>query len=136
MEKKEFHSPIMGRNTITEIKKGQTGTGLLIEQDGFVSLDTHENKSLYESIKLDEESGNRRLPNPFIVSAVFQKYGIENANGRVYPESILKRNQRAQGIRRVLHARRGMPYCEGVDANWRCKAGRQGAVSQHQDKGD
>lgn len=114
MEKKEFHSPIMGRNTITEIKKGQTGTGLLIEQDGFVSLDTHENKSLYESIKLDEESGNRRLPNPFIVSAVFQKYGIENANGRVYPESILKRE--VEKYRQAINERRAYGECYTPDA--------------------
>ena len=26
----------------------------------------------------------------FIVSAVFQKYGIKNANGRIYPENVLK----------------------------------------------
>lgn len=114
MEKKEFHSPIMGRNTITEIKKGQTGTGLLIEQDGFVSLDTHENKSLYESIKLDEESGNRRLPNPFIVSAVFQKYGIENANGRVYPESILKRE--VEKYKQAINERRAYGECYTPDA--------------------
>ncbi len=30
-------------------------------------------------------------PNPFIVSAVFQKFGIENHNGRIYPEDVLKR---------------------------------------------
>lgn len=33
----------------------------------------------------------KELPRPFIVSAVFQKYGIENANGRIYPEAVLKR---------------------------------------------
>ena len=29
---------------LTEIKKGQVGTGLLIENDGYVSLDMKENK--------------------------------------------------------------------------------------------
>ena len=30
-------------------------------------------------------------PRHFIVSAVFQKYGVENANGRIYPEHVLKK---------------------------------------------
>ena len=37
------------------------------------------------------EDGQFHCPFPFIVNAVFQKYGIENANGRIYPEHILKR---------------------------------------------
>jgi len=81
----------MARQTITEIKKGQTGTGLLIENDGFISLKSKGNETIMEAIKLRESNGNIELPNPFIVSAVFQKFGIENANGRVYPETILKR---------------------------------------------
>jgi hypothetical protein len=31
------------------------------------------------------------VPNPFIVDAVFQKFDIKNANGRVYPERVLKK---------------------------------------------
>lgn len=80
----------MALKTLTEIKKGQIGTGLLVENDGYVSLTLKGNEGLMESLKLNE-SGARELPNPFIVSAVFQKFGIENANGRVYPENILKR---------------------------------------------
>lgn len=79
----------MHTNTLTEIKKGQTGTGLLIEQDGYVSLDIKNNRQLTESVV--NEDGIRELPRPFVVHAVFQKYGIENANGRIYPEDILKR---------------------------------------------
>ena len=77
---------------LTEIKKGQTGTGLLIENDGYVSLDMPENKILRESFDIDGPGriSPKDLPNPFIVSAVFQKFGIENANGRVYPEETLK----------------------------------------------
>lgn len=81
----------MSKITLTEIKKGQTGTGLLVENDGFISMDFKENKPIMESIRLSEENGIREIPRPFIVSAVFQKYGIENANGRIYPEAILKR---------------------------------------------
>lgn len=81
----------MLKQTLMEIKKGQVGTGLLLENDGYVSLSLEQNKQLRESIKIDEENGTRVIPNPFIVSTVFQKYGIENANGRIYPEHILKR---------------------------------------------
>jgi hypothetical protein len=31
------------------------------------------------------------IPDRFIVNAIFQKYGIKNANGRIYPEDVLKR---------------------------------------------
>lgn len=78
----------MAREKLVEITKGNTGTGLLIENDGFISLDLKENKQLKESIEMD---GEWHVPYPFIVSAVFQKFGIENGNGRIYPESILKR---------------------------------------------
>lgn len=77
---------------LTEIKKGQVGTGLLIENDGYVSLDMPENKILKESFEIEGPGtiSLKDLPRPFIVSAVFQKFGIENANGRIYPEEILK----------------------------------------------
>lgn len=77
---------------LTEIKKGQVGTGLLIEHDGYVSLDMKENKLIKEAIENFKEDAIP-LPRPFVVSAVFQKYGIENANGRIYPENVLKREE-------------------------------------------
>jgi hypothetical protein len=77
-------------NTLTEIKKGQVGTGLLVESDGYVSLDIKDNRQLCESIE-KEEGYLINLPRPFVVNAVFQKYGVENANGRIYPEDVLKR---------------------------------------------
>lgn len=82
----------MGKQEILEIKKGQTGRGLLIENDGYTSLDLSENKRLVESFGIGDGKrlSPKELPNPFIVSAVFQKFGIENANGRVYPEGVLK----------------------------------------------
>ena len=47
-------------------------------------------------IKLFEEINSNtdddfHCPRHFIVSAVFQKYGVENANGRIYPEHVLKK---------------------------------------------
>lgn len=80
----------MNKKNIVEIKKGETGNGLLIEHDGYISIDCGANKKLFEDINSNNNS-EFHCPKPFIVSAVFQKYGIENANGRIYPEHILKR---------------------------------------------
>ena len=77
-------------STLTEIKKGHTGTGLLIENDGYAFIKDPMNNKLNEALEPDDD-GNVHIPYPFVVSAVFQKYGIENANGRIYPEDILKR---------------------------------------------
>ena len=91
----------MDRSNLVEIKKGQTGTGLLIEHDGYISLDCGNNKQLFESYKkINEGVGDEcHCPYPFIVDAVFQRYGAENANGRIYPEHILKREvQRYQSM--------------------------------------
>lgn len=73
---------------LIEIKKGKTGSGLLIENDGYISRQVSSNNNkLCESI----ENGEWHVPYPFIVDAVLQKHGIKNANGRVYPEDTLKR---------------------------------------------
>lgn len=74
----------MKSNDLQVIKEGKTGHGILIENDGFVKLNQ---KQLKENI-----DGNEwHVPYPFIVDAVFQKFGIKNANGRIYPEDVLKR---------------------------------------------
>ena len=73
---------------LTEIKAGQTGTGLLIENDGHIIAE----RDTIKQIKEDIESGHKFIcPDHFVVSAVFQKYGIPNANNRIYPENVLKR---------------------------------------------
>jgi hypothetical protein len=78
----------MDKKDLREIKKGEFGTGLLIENDGYISLtETANNKKIYESMS----DGAWNVPNPFIVDAVFQKFDIKNANGRVYPERVLKK---------------------------------------------
>lgn len=76
------------KEQLTEIKAGQCGHGLLIEHDGHIIC----KKDTIQQIKEDIEAGHKFvIPDDFIVSAVFQKYGIKNANGRIYPENILKR---------------------------------------------
>lgn len=81
----------MEKNRLVEIKKGEVGTGLLIEHDGYISPEIGDNKKLFEDINSGKIGDDFHCPYPFIVSAVFQKFGIENANGRIYPEDILKR---------------------------------------------
>lgn len=78
----------MERDNLVEIKKGKTGTGYLIENDGYVAMDNY--KAINEAYNGQNNDG-KYCPYPFIVSAVFQKYGIKNANGRIYPEDVLKR---------------------------------------------
>ena len=74
----------MQKDRLVEIRKGETGTGLLIEHDGYISADCGENRKLFEEINAHVD-GEFHCPKPFIVSAVFQKFGIENANGRIFP---------------------------------------------------
>lgn len=75
------------KQNIVEITKGKTGTGLLLENDGYVSLELPGNKKLYESIKLNEATGQRNLPEKLIFDTVFQKFDTPNANGRIYKSS-------------------------------------------------
>ena len=42
---------MVNRMNLTEIKKGQEGCGLLIEQDGYISLSDEKNRVLRESIE-------------------------------------------------------------------------------------
>lgn len=75
---------------LKEITKNNTGTGLLIEHDGYVSLPSDVRTQLIESLN-DTREIDLNVPFPFIVPAVFQKFNIANANNRIYPENILKR---------------------------------------------
>ena len=104
----------MNKKELVEIKKGQTGTGLLIENDGYISLDLAGNKKLFEDINSARKEGDFYCPHPFIVSAVFQKYGIENANGRIYPESVLKRE--VEKYMQKIREKRGIGECYRPEA--------------------
>ena len=77
----------MESKELVEIKRGKQGHGLLIENDGYI--DPKAQGVLREAFGMDGEGWN--VPKPFVVKAVFQKYGIKNANGRIYPEGVLKR---------------------------------------------
>ena len=75
----------MEKSELKIIKEGKTGHGILIENDGYMYVKN--SKTLKEGL----ESGEWHVPYPFIVDAVFQKFDIKNANGRVYPERVLKK---------------------------------------------
>lgn len=75
-------------DTLTEVKAGEIGKGLLIEHDGHIMG----HRDTLSQIKEDISNGHKFVvPENFVVAAVFQKYGIKNANGRIYPENVLKR---------------------------------------------
>ena len=40
----------MDRKNLVEIRKGESGTGLLIEHDGYISMECGDNKKLFEDI--------------------------------------------------------------------------------------
>jgi hypothetical protein len=77
----------MKKTDLVEIKKNHTGKGLLIENDGYMSISDKQTQYIKESLG----NGEWHCPYPFVVDAVFQKFGIKNANGRIYPEGILKK---------------------------------------------
>jgi hypothetical protein len=66
----------------------KSGYGLMIEYDAGV-IHTSDNTHLLRELKEAKESG-LDLKNPKVYG-VMQKYGVENRNGRIYPESVLKR---------------------------------------------
>lgn len=73
------------------LKEGEEGFGMLLEKDaGFISATYHRNKKLIE-----EQSVNGKLDvtKPIYIYATLQKYGVENRNGRVYPQQILVREE-------------------------------------------
>ena len=78
------------------LKPGQSGKGILIEEDaGFISPTDSRNMDIIKESKnmLDHSK-------PFEFYAVLQKYNTPNRNGRIYPENILKRE--AQNYKKMI----------------------------------
>lgn len=64
------------------LQPGETGFGILIEQDaGYVSGDINQH-ILNENFELKENE-------PVLINCVLQKWGVKNKNGRIYPKEIL-----------------------------------------------
>ncbi len=84
----------MELNELKVLKRGESGTGVLIEHDaGFISPDEPRNQAFINEIK-KLETGKLVIAEPLIVYVVLQKYGILNRNGRIYPEAVLKAQDR------------------------------------------
>lgn len=68
------------------LKENEEGFGILLEADAGVLSPTISQK-LVEGTHISKID----LTQPIIYYATLQKYGVENKNGRIYPEHILKR---------------------------------------------
>jgi hypothetical protein len=78
-------------NKLRILKRGETGTGILIEHDaGIINPDEPRNKPFINEMK-KLESGKMIIEEPLMVYVILQKYGVLNRNGRIYPEEILKK---------------------------------------------
>ena len=72
------------------IKKNEIDKkGILVEYDaGYIS--PKDNRHFVNEMS-NLTKGQPIIEEPLVVYAVLQKYGVENRNGRVYPEAILRR---------------------------------------------
>lgn len=91
----------MNKSDLIEIKKGSTGTGLLIENDGYIKIN--------EQLIKESMGSEWKCPFPFIVDAVFQKADVKNANGRIYPRNILERE--IQNYQQKIKEHRALGEC-------------------------
>lgn len=67
------------------LRRGESGFGILIENDaGYVSHDLNK-EVLTESFQLSQLKENE----PVIITCILQKWGVKNKNGRIYPQNIL-----------------------------------------------
>jgi hypothetical protein len=72
---------------------------VLIEQDaGYISPEDERNKNFINEIN-KIATGKPAITEPLTLTVVLQKFGVENRNGRIYPEHILKReNEKYQQL--------------------------------------
>mgnify|MGYP000004471923 FL=1 len=69
----------------------EIGHGILVEHDGYLSPE--ENKGILKEMTSDSFGGE------IYMNAILQKYNTPNRNGRIYPETILRReNERYQEV--------------------------------------
>lgn len=88
------------------LKAGQTGFGVLVEQDaGYISPSDNRNKPFISEMKKLENGSHLSINEPLIVYVVLQKWGVKNRNGRIYPKDILEReNEKYQELIRDRRA--------------------------------
>lgn len=110
------------KKQLVEIKSGETGYGILVESDGYISRDlTENNKQIIKEALESRENGEWNIPNPFILDVILQKYGVENANKRIYPENILKRE--VEKYQNLIKQRMALGECYKPDTEIFTKSG-------------
>jgi hypothetical protein len=87
--------------------------GILVEYDaGYIS--PKDNRHFINEInKLTK--GEQIVEDPLVVYAVMQKYGVENRNGRVYPEPILKKE--SENYMKLIEEKRAMGEADHPDSS-------------------
>lgn len=79
-------------NEYKVLKRGEKGYGIMIESDaGVINPSDLRNKPFLNEIN---KVGQAIMVEPLTLFVVLQKYGVENRNGRIYPEHVLKREAR------------------------------------------
>ncbi len=88
------------------LKAGEIGFGFMVESDaGYISPSDIRNKPFITEMKSLNSDSHPTINEPLIVYVVLQKHSVKNRNGRIYPESILKReNDRYQELIRERRA--------------------------------
>lgn len=77
-------------NGLKILKAGESGTGILIENDaGYISPNEPRNQPFINELR-KIETGKIIIAEPLVVYVVLQKFGVLNRNGRIYPETILR----------------------------------------------
>lgn len=99
----------MKKEDLQIIKEGKTGTGLLIENDGYITA----TKETLIKEGLGED-GEWHCPRHFVVDCILQKAGIKNANGRVYPKDVLEREVEKYQQKIIEHRALGECYTPDV----------------------
>jgi len=85
------------------LKAGKSGFGILIEQDaGYISPQDDRNKKFINEVNGLTE-GKAIMVEPLTLFVVLQKYGVENRNGRIYPEEILRKQ--AEDYQKLIDGR-------------------------------
>jgi hypothetical protein len=65
------------------LQKGETGFGILIEEDaGYVDKNLNKDLLVEGVLSIDPNQ-------PIIINCILQKWGVENKNGRIYPKEVL-----------------------------------------------
>lgn len=87
--------------------------GILVEYDaGYIS--PNDNRHFINEInKLTR--GESIVEEPLVVYAVMQKYGVENRNGRIYPENILRKE--AENYLKLIKEKRAMGEADHPDSS-------------------